>query len=104
MKHLICNFSFEAESPTMDNALQEVMRRILSEPVEENEPKEDKEMKHTLACYKLALEGGDGESDDENPRHLDIAETEGEHEVQSPKLQIPDVAKPLKIKIVNTGS
>ena len=49
-------------------------------------------MKHALACYKLALEGGDGESDDEDPRHLKIVETQGERAVQGPELQIPDVA------------
>lgn len=61
-------------------------------------------MSYSLACYKLAFDGGDGESDEEYLRHLNIAETEGEHEIQGPELQIPDVAKPLKVKKVNIGS
>ena len=81
MKQFICTFSFEVESPTMDNALEVVMRRIWSEPVEAKESEGDKEMQHALACYKLAIEGGDEESDDEELRHLDIEETEGEIEV-----------------------
>lgn len=36
IKQFVCTFSFEAESPTVDNALQVVMRRIWSEPVAEN--------------------------------------------------------------------
>ena len=39
-------------------------------------------MEYALACYNLALDGGDGESDEEYPRHLEIEETKGEHEVQ----------------------
>jgi len=80
------------------------MRRILSELVEESKSERDEEMDYALACYKLALEGDDDESDDEDPRYLDIAETEGEHAIQGPELQIPDVVKPLKIKKVNIGS
>ena len=50
------------------------------------------------------MDGGDGESDEEDPRHLNIEETEGEREVQGPDLQILDVEKPLKIKKVNIGT
>ena len=61
-------------------------------------------MEYTLACYKLATDGGDGESDEEYLRHLEIKETEGDCEIHGPELQIPDAAKPLKIKKVNIGS
>jgi len=61
-------------------------------------------MKKALACYKLDIEGGDDENDDEELRHLDIIETKGEQGVQGPKLLIPDVTQPLKIKKVNIGS
>jgi len=61
-------------------------------------------MEHALAYYNLAMDGGDGKSDEEDPRHLYIEETEGEHNVQGPELQIPYVAKPLKINKVNIGT
>ena len=54
------------------------MRRIWSEPVTENKVGEEEAMKHALACYKLEIEGNDAESDDEELRHLEITETEGE--------------------------
>lgn len=38
-------------------------------------------MDYALACYKLALDGGDGESNEEDPRNLDIVGAKGEHEV-----------------------
>lgn len=37
-------------------------------------------MKYSLACYNLEMDGGDDESDEEDPRHLNIEETEGEHD------------------------
>jgi len=54
-------------------------------------------MQHALACYKLAIEGGNGESDDEELHHLNIKDTKGEREVQSPDLLSPDVTQPLQI-------
>lgn len=84
MKQFICTFRFEAEIPTMDNALQVVMRRIWSELTSAKESKGDEEMQHDLARYKLAMEGGDGESNGEELRHLNIADTKGEREVQGP--------------------
>jgi len=61
-------------------------------------------MQHALACYKLAIEGGDEESYDEELRHLDIRETKGEREVQGPELLIPDVTQPVQINKVNIGT
>jgi len=43
-------------------------------------------MDYALACYKIAADGGDPENKEEDPRHLDIIETEGEREVQGPEL------------------
>jgi len=35
----------------------------------------EEQMEHALACYKLATDGGDGERDEEDLRHLEIEET-----------------------------
>ena len=104
MKEFIFTFNFEAESPMVDNALQVVMRRIWSEPVAENEVEEEEAMKQALACYKLAIEGNDVESDDEELQHIEITETEGKRGVQVPKLRSSDITKPLKITKFNIGS
>jgi len=101
IRHFINTFSFEDESTTTDNALQVVKEKILVESIESEW---GEQMEHALVCYNLATDGGDDESDEEDLRHLDIAETEGEREVQGPDLKIPDVTKPLKIKKVNIGS
>jgi len=101
VNHFIFTFSFEDESPTIDNALQVVKEKIMTELAKFDW---DEQMEYALACYKLATDGGNGESDEEDPRHLDIVETEGEREVQGLELQIPDVEKPLKTKKINIGS
>jgi len=44
---------------------------------EEKESEWDEHIEYALASYNLAMDGGDGESDEEDPRHLDIKETEG---------------------------
>lgn len=104
MKEFICKLNFEAESPTVDSALQVVMRRIWSDIAAENEAGEEEAMKHALAYYKLAIEGNDVESDDQELRHLDIIETKGECGVQGHKFLSPYITQPLKTRKVNIGS
>ena len=47
-----------------------VKENILGEPAESEW---DEEMAYALACYKLATDGGDGESDEEDLRNHGIA-------------------------------
>jgi len=61
-------------------------------------------MKQALDCYKLALEGGDAESDDEELRHIEITETECERGVQGLELLSLYIMKPLKLTKVNIVS
>lgn len=63
---------------------------------EEEESEWGEQMEHALACYNLAIDGGDGKSDEEDPTHINNEETKGEREVQGPKFQILGVAQPLK--------
>ena len=51
-----------------------------------------------MECYNLVEEG----EEDENPRNINIPESEGTFDVQGPELKIP--AKPIKIKKVNIGT
>lgn len=107
LKDFIGTFIFEDNNPTIDSALQVVKERNWDEEgiaIERTKSEWDEKMDCALACYNLAVDGGDLESEEEDPRHLEIEETKGEHEVQGPELQIPDVTKPLKIKKVNIGT
>lgn len=87
MKDFIGTFSFENENPTTDSALQVVKEMIRDkEETTTKRPKSkwDRQMNYSLACYNLAFDGGDPESEEEDPRHLNIEEIEGPREVQGP--------------------
>ncbi len=51
-----------------------------------------------MECYNLAVQ------DEEDPRNIDIAESEGYHEVKGPELELADMTKTVKTKKVNIGS
>jgi len=81
VKDFIGTFSFEDDNPTIDSALQVVKERIWDEEeivTERTESVWDEKMDYALACYNVAVDIGDPESEEEDPRHLDIVETEGE--------------------------
>ena len=80
VKDFIGTFSFEYDNPNIDSALQVVKEIIQDEEqitTERTESEWDEKINYALACYNLEIHGGDPESEEEDPRHLDIAEIEG---------------------------
>ena len=59
------------------------------------------QLEHELECYNFVEEPGD---EDENPCIINIPESEGTREVDGPKLEIPAVTEPIKIKKINIGT
>jgi hypothetical protein len=53
-----------------------------------------------LECYNVAKE----EQDEEDPRNIQVPETEGEHAVEGPELESIVYAQPLKTRKVNIGT
>ena len=53
-----------------------------------------------LECYNFIAEPDD---EDENPRSVNIPESEGTRNVDGPKLEIPAIIEPIKIKKINIG-
>ena len=95
-------FKFESEYPEIDQALKVTKGKLLADcslPVLET-PKWKIALEEALECYNLAGEG----EEDENPRNVNIPESEGTHDVQGPELKVPDVVKLVKIKKVNIGT
>ena len=52
------------------------------------------QLSHTLECYNVTVE-----EEYEDPRKVNIPETEGHHEVEGPQIKNPDITVPLKIEI-----
>ena len=61
----------------------------------------DIELQHAVECYNFVAELDD---EDENPCMIYIPESEGTREVDGPKLEIPAVTDPIKIKKINIGT
>ena len=66
IKHFITTFSFEDDSPSMDAALQIIKIKLFEEITitEEKQPEWDVQMEYALACYNLAMDGGDDEDNE----------------------------------------
>ena len=96
-------FTFESEYPSIDQALEIIKTKIFDDctlPVYAQHDW-DIQLEHALECYNFVEEPGD---EDENPRSIKILESEGTCEVEGPKIEIPAVTKPIKIKKINIGT
>ena len=95
-------FAFEFEYPSIDQALEVIKSKIFEDGTLSVSAQSDWaiQLEHALECYNFAEESGD---EDENPRSINIPESEGTHKVDGPKLEIPTVTEPIKIKKINIG-
>ena len=103
IERFLLTFSFESEYPSIDQALKLIKTKIFDDctlPVY-SQPESAIQLEHALECYNFAQEPGD---EDEDPHNINIAESEGTHEVEGPELEIPAVTEPLKIKKINIGT
>jgi hypothetical protein len=99
-------FTFEHESPLVDVALQDIRHKIFSE--EESMEviyvcsahNASMTVHQLLECYNVAQEA----QDEEDPRNVQVPETEGERIVEGPELESTTYAQPLKTQKVNIGT
>ena len=99
----LLTFSFESEHPSIDRALKIIKTKIFDDctlPVYSH-PDWAIQMEHALECYNFTE---DLDDEDEDPRSINIAESEGSRDVEGPQLEIPAVTEPLKIKNINIGT
>lgn len=87
---------------TMDDALKLVKTTIFKlslEPKEVVQPDGSRKLSWALECYNVQTEG-----DEDDPRTINIPESEGSQEVCDLEIKYPNVAAPLKTKQVNIGT
>jgi hypothetical protein len=99
-------FTFEHETPTIDATLQVIQTKIFSEegmmevvPLC-NTHKANIIVHELLECCNVDKE----EQDEEDPRNLQVPETEGEQVVEGPKLESTAYTQPIKTQRVNIGT
>jgi len=84
---------------TVDDALKLVKTAIfimLLEPKEVVQLDWSQQLRQALECYNVKAEG-----DEDDPRDVNIPESEGSREVCGPEIEDPEFATPLKMKQVN---
>ena len=92
-------FGFESEYLEINNALEVVMTRIFEDgplPLF-NQPDWASQLETALECYNLKTD------EYEDPRNINILESQGSREVEGSKLEIPEITKNVKLKKLNIG-
>jgi hypothetical protein len=49
-------------------------------------------------CYNINVD------EDDDPRNVNIAETKGQRDIEGPRVELPFIGQPIKIKKVNIGT
>ena len=91
---------FESKYPKIDDALGVIKTKIFEDgplPLG-NQPGWEVQLESALECYNLAEA-----EEEEEPHNKNIPELEGSHEVQGPKLEIPEIIEKVKTKKINIG-
>jgi hypothetical protein len=95
-------FLFESQYPTIDQDLQIVIHKVFEEApnplLEQEEYEWTVPLQRLRGCYNINAD------EDDDPRNVNISETEGQRDIEGPGIELPFVGQPIKIKKVNIGT
>ena len=92
-------FSINEVCPALDVAIRLIHTKVFDDQeVVEYRPDWKEQEAHVVECYNLAIDK------DDDPRNINIPESEGHFKVHGPTLEAPEVTQPLKTWTVNIGS
>jgi hypothetical protein len=101
-QNFIATFLFESQYPTVDQALQIVRQKVFEEapnpPLDQEEDEWTVPLQRLQGCYNINVD------EDDDPRDVNISETEGQRDIEGPGIELPFVGQPIKIKKVNIGT
>ena len=101
-QNFVTTFLFEIQFPSVDQALQIVRQKVLEEAfslsLEQEEDEWTVPLQKLQGCYNINAD----ENDDS--RKVNIAETEGQRDIEGPGVELPFIGQPIKIKKVNIGT
>jgi hypothetical protein len=82
--------------------LQVVRQKLFEEapslPVEKQEDEWTAPLQKLQGCYNINVD------EDDDPRKVNIAEIEGQRDIEGPGVELPFIRQPIKIKKVNIGT
>jgi hypothetical protein len=100
--NFVTTFLFEIQYPMVDQALQVVRQKVFDEAP--SLPLEQEEDEWTAPLQKLQGYYNINVVEDDDPRNVNITETEGQRDVEGPGVELPFVGQPIKIKKLNIGT
>ena len=99
-RQLWTHFHFESEYPSIDLALDVIKIKIFEDCTlsVHTQPEWAIQLEDALDYYNFTA---DPEDEDEDPRSINIPKSEGTRNVDGPKLEIPSITEPIKIKKID---
>jgi hypothetical protein len=101
-QNFINAFLFEIQYPIIDQSLQIIIHKVFEKvpnlPLEQEEDEWTAPFQKLQCCYNINAD------EDDDLRNVNISETEGQRDIEGPGIELPFVAKPIKIKKVNIGT
>jgi hypothetical protein len=99
----ICNYLFfEIQYPKVDQELQIVGKKVFEEapslPLEQEEDEWTVPLQKLQGCYIINAD------EDDDPRKVKNIETKGQRDMEGPRIELPFIGKPIKIKKINIGT
>ena len=83
----------------MDAAVRLIHTKVFDDKeIAEYQPHWKAQEANAVECYNPAID------EDDDPRNIDITQSEGHCEVHEPAIEAPEVTQPLKTRTVNIGS
>jgi hypothetical protein len=101
-QNFITTFLFESQYPRVDQALQIIRQKVFEEapnlPFEQEEDELTAPLQQLQDCYNINVD------EDDDPRDVNIVETEGHRDIEGPGIELPFVGQLIGIKKVNIGT
>jgi hypothetical protein len=102
IQNFITTFLFESQYPSVDQTLQIVRQKVFEE--ESSLPLEQEEDEWIVPLQKLQGYYNINADDDDDPRKVNITETEGQRDVKGLGVELPFIGQPIMITKVNIGT
>ena len=91
-------FSINEDFPALDAAIRLIHTKVFDDKeIVEYQPDWKEQEANAVECYNLTID------EDDDPRNINIPESEGHCEVHGPAVESPEVTRPLKTRKVNIG-
>ena len=95
----VLTFFIDDVFPALDVAIRLIHTNVFDDKeIAEHQPDWKEHEANAIECYNLAID------EDDDPRNINIPDSEGHCEVHGPAVEAPEVTQPLKTRKVNIGS